>query len=107
MNQLLECRAYVHKVFGCFLNIINPFKRINNNCSINLVMVECEMCKLIFILLVGLSLSGNVYAKDYWSNEKCEELKDITIISRTHGQPASPTKLGKEFKVFLIIDIYI
>ena len=33
-------------------------------------------------------------------NEKCEELKDITIISRTHGQPASPTKLGKEFKVF-------
>ncbi len=33
-------------------------------------------------------------------NEKCEELKDITIISRTHGQPATPTKLGKEFKVF-------
>ena len=33
-------------------------------------------------------------------NMKGEELKDITIISRTHGQPASPTKLGKEFKVF-------
>ena len=33
-------------------------------------------------------------------NVKSEELKDITIISRTHGQPASPTKLGKEFKVF-------
>ena len=33
-------------------------------------------------------------------NVKCEELKDITIISRTHGQPASPTRLGKEFKVF-------
>ena len=33
-------------------------------------------------------------------NAKSEELKDITIISRTHGQPASPTKLGKEFKVF-------
>jgi adenylosuccinate lyase len=33
-------------------------------------------------------------------NVKCEELKDITIISKTHGQPASPTKLGKEFKVF-------
>lgn len=33
-------------------------------------------------------------------NDKCNELKDITIISRTHGQPASPTKLGKEFKVF-------
>ena len=31
---------------------------------------------------------------------KNEELKDITIIARTHGQPASPTKLGKEFRVF-------
>jgi adenylosuccinate lyase len=34
--------------------------------------------------------------------DKCNEYKDITIISRTHGQPASPTKLGKEFKVFLV-----
>ena len=25
-------------------------------------------------MLVGLSLSGNVYAQDYWSDEKCEEL---------------------------------
>ena len=33
-------------------------------------------------------------------NKNCEDLKDITIISRTHGQPASPTKLGKEFRVF-------
>lgn len=32
--------------------------------------------------------------------DKSQELKDITIIARTHGQPASPTKLGKEFKVF-------
>ena len=35
-------------------------------------------------------------------NKNCEDLKDITIISRTHGQPASPTKLGKEFRVFWI-----
>ncbi len=33
-------------------------------------------------------------------DNKTNELKDITIIARTHGQPASPTKLGKEFKVF-------
>ena len=33
-------------------------------------------------------------------NDKSEELKHITIIARTHGQPATPTKLGKEFKVF-------
>ena len=35
-------------------------------------------------------------------NVKCEELKDITIISRTHGQPASPTRLGKEIDVFIV-----
>ena len=35
-------------------------------------------------------------------NKNCKDLKDITIISRTHGQPASPTKLGKEFRVFWI-----
>jgi len=26
--------------------------------------------------------------------------KDITMLAKTHGQPASPTKLGKEFRVF-------
>ena len=35
-------------------------------------------------------------------DKNCKDLKDITIISRTHGQPASPTKLGKEFRVFWI-----
>ena len=30
------------------------------------------------------------------------EWKDIPMIARTHGQPASPTKLGKEIKVFII-----
>ncbi len=29
-----------------------------------------------------------------------DDWKDITIIARTHGQPASPTRLGKEIKVF-------
>ena len=29
-----------------------------------------------------------------------KKYKDIPIISRTHGQPASPTKLGKEILVF-------
>lgn len=28
------------------------------------------------------------------------EWKDISMLARTHGQPASPTKLGKEIKVF-------
>ncbi|WP_246223004.1 adenylosuccinate lyase [Draconibacterium halophilum] len=29
------------------------------------------------------------------------EWKDIPMLAKTHGQPASPTKLGKEIKVFL------
>ncbi len=29
-----------------------------------------------------------------------EEWKDIPMLARTHGQPASPTRLGKEVKVF-------
>tara|TARA_B110000444_G_C18820768_1_gene587598 strand:- start:315 stop:1658 length:1344 start_codon:yes stop_codon:yes gene_type:complete len=30
-----------------------------------------------------------------------EEYKDIPLLARTHGQPASPTRLGKEIEVFL------
>ncbi len=30
-----------------------------------------------------------------------EKWKDLAMLSRTHGQPASPTRLGKELKVFL------
>lgn len=30
-----------------------------------------------------------------------EEWKDIPMLARTHGQPASPTMLGKEFYVFV------
>lgn len=29
-----------------------------------------------------------------------QQWKDISLLARTHGQPASPTKLGKEFYVF-------
>lgn len=31
-----------------------------------------------------------------------EEWKDIPLLARTHGQPASPTRLGKEIEVFVI-----
>lgn len=31
---------------------------------------------------------------------KAKEWKDIPMLARTHGQPASPTKLGKEILVF-------
>lgn len=38
-------------------------------------------------------------------NEKLKELslrwKNVPMLARTHGQPASPTKLGKEIEVFI------
>lgn len=34
-------------------------------------------------------------------NKLAYEWKDISMLARTHGQPASPTKLGKEIYVFV------
>ena len=42
------------------------------------------------------SLSNLIQSIDKISNK----WKDISMLARTHGQPASPTKLGKEIKVF-------
>ena len=33
-------------------------------------------------------------------SEKAEEWKNISMLAKTHGQPASPTRLGKELMVF-------
>ncbi len=50
---------------------------------------------------------NDVYIPEYFSVlEKLEELatewKDISMLARTHGQPASPTRLGKEIDVFVV-----
>ena len=34
--------------------------------------------------------------------DMAEEWKDIPMLAKTHGQPASPTRVGKEFKVFQV-----
>lgn len=34
-------------------------------------------------------------------NDLSDEWKEIPMLAKTHGQPASPTKLGKEIKVFV------
>lgn len=31
-----------------------------------------------------------------------KEWKDVSMLARTHGQPASPTRLGKEIEVFVV-----
>jgi adenylosuccinate lyase len=36
----------------------------------------------------------------YELEEMAEKWRDIALLARTHGQPASPTTLGKEFNVF-------
>ncbi|MFA6778293.1 MAG: adenylosuccinate lyase [Paludibacteraceae bacterium] len=33
--------------------------------------------------------------------QRAEEWKDIAMLAKTHGQPASPTRLGKEIMVFV------
>jgi len=34
-------------------------------------------------------------------NVRAEEWKDVSMLAKTHGQPASPTRLGKEIQVFV------
>ncbi len=34
-------------------------------------------------------------------NELAEEWKEVSMLAKTHGQPASPTRLGKEMMVFV------
>ena len=48
---------------------------------------------------------NNVYVPDFMEvmdvlNGLSEKWKDIPMLARTHGQPASPTRLGKEIAVF-------
>ncbi len=33
--------------------------------------------------------------------EKAQEYESVSLLARTHGQPASPTRLGKEIQVFV------
>lgn len=50
-------------------------------------------------------LSEHYYSKMTYVVDKLivlsDEWKDVSMLARTHGQPASPTKLGKEIKVFI------
>lgn len=61
-----------------------------NNTSVPLSMKECHDEVLLPALrrLLGLL------------DAKAEEWKDIPMLAHTHGQPASPTTLGKEWGVF-------
>lgn len=47
---------------------------------------------------IYLPLTGKITAK---LKQLSEQWADVPMLARTHGQPASPTRLGKEIKVFL------
>lgn len=61
-----------------------------NNTSVPLSIKEA-LQDVYYPLIEKLIAQLNTYA---------EEWKDIPMLAKTHGQPASPTRLGKEIKVF-------
>ncbi|MBP5322839.1 MAG: adenylosuccinate lyase [Bacteroidaceae bacterium] len=61
-----------------------------NNTSVPLSIKEA-LADVYYPLLEELIAQLNTYA---------EEWKEIPMLAKTHGQPASPTRLGKEIKVF-------
>lgn len=61
-----------------------------NNTSIPLSLKEA-LTEQYFPLIESLIEKLEQYQEDW---------KDIPMLARTHGQPASPTRLGKEIKVF-------
>ena len=61
-----------------------------NNTSVPLSIKEA-LAEVIFPQVQELIDQLDVYA---------EEWADVSMLAKTHGQPASPTRLGKEIKVF-------
>ena len=62
-----------------------------NNTSIPLSWKQCMEHEYLPVIL-NLQKKLRVLAKQW---------KDVSMLARTHGQPASPTKLGKEIMVFV------
>ncbi len=62
-----------------------------NNTAMPLMMLEAHE---------NLLLPALESLKDHL-NKLAHDWKDIALLARTHGQPASPTKLGKEIFVFV------
>ena len=78
---LTELKEFIH--FGLTSQDIN-------NTSVPLSMKDCAVEVLMPAYRRVLALL----------DERAEEWKDIPMLAHTHGQPASPTTLGKEWGVF-------
>ena len=79
--HLADLKEFIH--FGLTSQDIN-------NTSVPLSMKECAVEVLLPAYKKVLALL----------DERAEEWKDIPMLAHTHGQPASPTTLGKEWGVF-------
>ena len=75
--------------YKSFIHFALTSQDINNN-SLTLSIKECV--EDLIIPLLEIILQNLLDKSKLWEN--------ITMISRTHGQPAVPTTLGKEIKVF-------
>lgn len=75
--------------YKSFIHFALTSQDINNN-SLTLSIKECV--EDLIIPLLEIILQNLLDKAKLWDN--------ITMISRTHGQPAVPTTLGKEIKVF-------
>jgi adenylosuccinate lyase len=62
-----------------------------NNTAIPLLLKEAHLTEI-------LPLLSDIYAR---LRQLAKEWRDVPMLAHTHGQPASPTRLGKEIKVFL------
>ncbi|MTI39649.1 adenylosuccinate lyase [Fulvivirga lutimaris] len=79
--ELSDYKEFIH--FGLTSQDIN-------NTSIPLSLMESISAQLL-PLLNEVNTLIDAFATEW---------KDIAMLAKTHGQPASPTRLGKEFKVF-------
>ena len=61
-----------------------------NNTAVPLMLKDCLKKSIIPSIKILLKSIRN----------KSKRFKNIPMVSRTHGQPASPTTFGKEFQVF-------
>ena len=81
-NELVPYKEFIH--FGLTSQDIN-------NTSVPLSIKEA-LEEVYYPLLTELMQQLKRYA---------EEWEEVSMLAKTHGQPASPTRLGKEIKVFL------
>jgi adenylosuccinate lyase len=76
--------------------------RYNSFIHFGLTSQDINNTALPLMIKDAINNSYNTYIVNIMKNinKKIDEWKDIVIISKTHGQPATPTTFGKELRVY-------